>query len=495
MTHHSGRDLYVEFRGVDLSGDFRALDTGESSGLYDTTAGADSDESHVEGVKSATMELVVLSNGTAGSAIRSALAVGNYGTIYWGPEGTAGNMPKYGCTVTVESLDYQFPYENEIEFTATLLKDGNWIKNYEHSGDVWASMVTQIQTIIDANGGVYWAMQEESGTTVDAYNTALATGRDIVINGDFASDTVWSKGSGWTISGGNATHTAGTASDLTQAGILGSGRSYEVTFTVSGRSAGSITPKCGTQAGTARSSNDTFTETVVANGTDLVFSATSDFDGSIDDVSTTQLNIAANDSNLDGSTTGATVGQTGPNETLAYLFDGLNDVVDVYSVDLNSFFNPDAGTLVVFAQVSGAGVWTDGSQQELVSIQGDGNNRIRIFKVANNTIRLLREDSGGNKLYDLTISTTDWFMLAMTWDVNAGASGEVKYYQDSGTALQTDTSVGTWAANLASNTAAIGATNNIPQNVWDGYIAHVQLYRTALTGAQILDLAQKGGVA
>ena len=110
----------------------------------------------------------------------------------------------------------------------------------------------------------------------------------LVFNGGFDSDTIWGKGAGWTIASGKATHSGG-AGDLTQAGILASGNVCEVTYTITGRSAGTLTPKCGTTAGAAQSTNDTFTDTIISNGADLIFSANAAFDGSVDIVSVDHL--------------------------------------------------------------------------------------------------------------------------------------------------------------------------------------------------------------
>ena len=60
----------------------------------------------------------------------------------------------------------------------------------------------------------------------------------LVTNGTFDTDTDWTKGTGWTISGGVATYTSGTASNLDQdVGAVG-GKVYEVKFTLSGMQAG-----------------------------------------------------------------------------------------------------------------------------------------------------------------------------------------------------------------------------------------------------------------
>src|SRR3990167_5763844 len=61
-----------------------------------------------------------------------------------------------------------------------------------------------LRNLVNLYGGVYWPLQETSGSYAYATNTTLALGRDVIINSGFDSDTTWSKGTGWTISGGLA---------------------------------------------------------------------------------------------------------------------------------------------------------------------------------------------------------------------------------------------------------------------------------------------------
>lgn len=119
------------------------------------------------------------------------------------------------------------------------------------------------------------------GQTAAAY---IASQPEIVVNGDFATDTVWTKGAGWAISAGVASATA-ASSDLSQASILTVGSWYQVTFTVSGYSAGTLTPKTGSTSGTAVSANGTYTQVLRAlTTTSLIFTGAA-FTGSIDNVS------------------------------------------------------------------------------------------------------------------------------------------------------------------------------------------------------------------
>lgn len=86
---------------------------------------------------------------------------------------------------------------------------------------------------------------------------------ELVTNGGFDADTDWTKGAGWSIAAGVAT-AAATTTDLEQAIDLFDGTQYEFIFTISNFTAGTVTPKVRGTAGTARSANGTFTETITA---------------------------------------------------------------------------------------------------------------------------------------------------------------------------------------------------------------------------------------
>jgi len=108
-----------------------------------------------------------------------------------------------------------------------------------------------------------------------------------IINGAFDTDTDWTKGTGWTISGGTANKAAGVGSDLSQDIASDSGKLYVLNYDVSGRTAGTITPDIGGQDGVVRSNNGSFQENITALAVDTLFrlEADSAFDGSIDNVS------------------------------------------------------------------------------------------------------------------------------------------------------------------------------------------------------------------
>lgn len=115
-------------------------------------------------------------------------------------------------------------------------------------------------------------------------------GPELVVNGGFDADTDWAKGTGWTIAADVATHAFGVSSTIDQSRPLNERSRYTVTFTVSGRTTGSVAPRFGggsAVVGTSRAADGTYTETLVADaGNNLItLSASTTFDGSIDNVS------------------------------------------------------------------------------------------------------------------------------------------------------------------------------------------------------------------
>lgn len=113
-------------------------------------------------------------------------------------------------------------------------------------------------------------------------------------NGTFAADASWTKGTGWTITGGKAVKAAGTASFLSQlvasiTGGLTAGLTYRVAWTISAYVAGTINPRISGGAilnGLGASANGQFLRTMTpcpATPASYNFIASATTDMSIDD--------------------------------------------------------------------------------------------------------------------------------------------------------------------------------------------------------------------
>ena len=149
-------------------------------------------------------------------------------------------------------------------------------------------------------------------------------------------------------------------------------------------------------------------------------------------------------------------------------------------------FLGDEGTLLAWAKVSAAGVWTDGENRYIVHLKVDNDNYICIKKDdVNNKLQFDYMAGGVLETYSETlISETGWIEVGMTWSKSEDA---VKYYY-SGLLKQTDTALGVWTGDLLNLTATVGAANITPASVWLGDVGPVPLWNRELTADQIESL-------
>lgn len=144
-----------------------------------------------------------------------------------------------------------------------------------------------------------WAPEAtEGGNAPASWTRAVAGSANLVANGGFGSNdlTSWTAAAGWAGTTGKAVHTAGIADTtaLAQNISLSNTLVYIVRFTISGRTAGTLTPGLENIAANAafvaaKSDNMSYYFEVTANATDatslLSFTPTATFDGAIDDIS------------------------------------------------------------------------------------------------------------------------------------------------------------------------------------------------------------------
>jgi hypothetical protein len=231
-----------------------------------------------------------------------------------------------------------------------ILNNGGSLQTFIQSFDSW-----------DLN----WPLQETSGVIAIANNVATNLGRNLIVNGGFDADTNWVKGTGWSIGSGVASCDGSqvAASNLSQDTLVSmNGKTFEVTFTVSNYSAGTVTPVLTNTVGTARSANGTYTEEIIGvSGFDgvLFIQADVDFIGSVDIVSVKQTDILASsayanpgDNPLDGDIVGGvTVGTSGGGAiNRMFTFDGATSYVKPGITELTSKFNSLAGTISFFVR-------------------------------------------------------------------------------------------------------------------------------------------------
>jgi hypothetical protein len=196
----------------------------------------------------------------------------------------------------------------------------------------------------------------------------------------------------------------------------------------------------------------------------------------------------SSDANHDGTATGVTWGQGGIGDGYpAAGFDGVNDVINVYSAGLAGAFDGSAGTLMAWFKV-GVGAWTDGASRILVEFEADADNYVRLSKLntPTNTLRWRYRAGGTTKSVDKSgVSDSGWLCVALTWDKSAN---QMNAYFNGAQEGATQTGLGTWAGSLASTASVIGAISTAAANPWHGDVAHVAIWDVALSASEIAAL-------
>lgn len=168
----------------------------------------------------------------------------------------------------------------------------------------------------------------------------------------------------------------------------------------------------------------------------------------------------------------------------APLWDGVNDYGNLYSAAFGTAFNLDEGCMIIWAKVSAAGVWTDAANRRIVEIARDSNNRVFAFKSSsNNNITVQRIGNTNVKSVSITISTSDWFSLMLSWSV---AGDYFKAYVNGVQQGATQTGLlASAGSGLLSTQTVIGSLSTTPSQIWSGYLANLIAFSSVENAARI----------
>jgi len=214
----------------------------------------------------------------------------------------------------------------------------------------------------------------------------VSYGPELVTNGDFSTDSDWTKGTGWSISGGQATHVTGTGSNISQSVSYGSaGTIYALSVDVISISGGSGSIQ-------ARSGGSTTAKTISGN---------------------------------DGGTT----------VTLIYVHDGLNTDIAI---------NAGSGTSLVVDNVSVKEVLFDQPDGTLTLFEHPNNVPRVEYDADSNRLGLLVEEARTN-LVTYSEDFSNWGNIRSTTNGNTAVSPDGTLTADAlvGTAVSDDHAVET----------------------------------------------------
>lgn len=190
----------------------------------------------------------------------------------------------------------------------------------------------------------------------------------------------------------------------------------------------------------------------------------------------------------DVSTMGTEPGPVG-DYTAPTFTDTASDYVDIDTATLVSNFDGDEGALSAWAKVSGAAEWTDGDKDIVLYLNKGTANIIECAEIADRKMHLfMRANNVSKSSVKQQFDSTDWFHMAIVWS----RSGDYLRTYINGLLLYQNvfSSLGAWSGADFDN-ALIGAGNKTGGSVWSGAIAHVALWSSPITHAQVAALANK----
>ncbi|HLC04812.1 MAG TPA: hypothetical protein VJK02_17390 [Anaerolineales bacterium] len=165
--------------------------------------------------------------------------------------------------------------------------------------------------------------------------------------------------------------------------------------------------------------------------------------------------------------------------------------VNIYSAALRDAWDFNSGTVQIWARVRAASVWSDSTYRCFLTFGDYSTEYVQIGKTnAANTLRLFYYADATADSVTTTLSTTDWFHLAMTWDLTAD---ELKFFVNGSQVGSTQTGLGVWNAAFTTSGCRIAAAGpNSWDQLWDGYAAHPAVFTSVLSDPNIADLATLG---
>lgn len=196
--------------------------------------------------------------------------------------------------------------ETEIKVVADRVEDANFLYGVKDGISYTVSGGQPINTLIPniltvdriksaTNFNMSFKLNASNVVAQNQYDAQFYLGPELIKNGGFESDTAWTRGSGWTISGGSANcdGTQQSVTNLQQPATNLSGKWVKLSFTISNYVSGAVSISSGGIVGYGfTSGNGTYSKIVyIPTGSAQVSYVTANvaFVGSVDNVSIKEL--------------------------------------------------------------------------------------------------------------------------------------------------------------------------------------------------------------
>lgn len=122
-----------------LSGDQKTFEWSTETDMIDSSGGSVGSKEYLSGINDGNAKLTAYDTllSAAGSALAKQCAEGVFGTITWGPLGTATGKPKYARAARVKSLKVGYPFDGDVMREVEFQFTGPWISNYDTLSSVY----------------------------------------------------------------------------------------------------------------------------------------------------------------------------------------------------------------------------------------------------------------------------------------------------------------------------------------------------------------------
>lgn len=208
---------------------------------------------------------------------------------------------------------------------------------------------------------------------------------------------------------------------------------------------------------------------------------------------TNYLDYSGNEVHASAAGSGVTFTQQ-DGRPCAYFNGNGNDYINAFSLTLRDLFDGltggAKGTIMCWAKVFNAGVWTDGNYREFwIAGSSSSLNTVSAFKrngYNSFSVRHKTNTTGTKEVTKTGYNNTSWFHVCQTWDETAD---ELKLYLD-GVLFSTTTGIGLWSESAfpTLGTWNIGSAGSL--HTWLGWQMHHAWWKAqVLTPAQIAILA------
>lgn len=226
------------------------------------------------------------------------------------------------------------PFTGKIDFTGTAPSSGGAFTGGTPASVLFVGGTTSSPTFAQDNQGFRY---DDTNNRLSVFTTSSS---EILNNPNFTgSASGWTLASGWAYSSNSVSKTSNGTGALSQGISPHITTEYELSYTISNWTAGTITPSWGGWTGTAVSANGTYTERIVPTSvtTGLAFTPSNTARFTIDNISLKKLtgastlaNLSAGGLNVQGSwsngspntTRAITINNEGSNSWVDYRFSG-----------------------------------------------------------------------------------------------------------------------------------------------------------------------------